>query len=827
MKTTLLAFLLFTTLLYGQCPIGDVTFNSQADVNNFVENYPNCDTISGHLFITGTVNNLSALDYLLNIEGDLIIRDTQLTTVSNFNSLIEVLNTIEISDNTMLTEVVGFNELIHLSMLFLIQNNPNLVTINGFNNATAVFGDFSLNANTSLQTVIGFSSLTTVGSFLGINDSPSLISIPSFNNLNFIGWSVQFFNTGLTDISGFDNLTSIGDIDPTSGFVIGSNQNLVSISGFNCLESIEFDLLIQDNPLLETISGLCSLESVGQFFTIRNNASLTSLNGLQSLTSVSRTGYETSVVLEIHDNPQLSDCDPLCNLLSSNGIIGLTNITDNLTGCDSEADIDTSSCIPFEVLDCTNLIDPLDGAVNVDIDTNISWNPVAGATSYLISIGTTPEGTQIANNLNVGNITTYDLPNDLPENTEIFVKVKPFNNVGQAKCCAEESFTTINTNTATLDCTHLLTPLNNAIDVDVSSNIIWDMVIGATGYLISVGTSSGATDIADTIDVGNVTNFSPAWHFDYLPESTTIFVTITPYNNSEQVSGCIEESFTTEELIPNCTTLSNPIDGSTNVLTTTIINWNSVTKATGYIISIGTIFGGTDLVDNLDVGNMTSYDPPVNLPENTTIFVSITPYNTFGNSTECLEESFFTQGAGIECPSLSNPSNGALNVPVSTNLSWNTSSMATGYILNIGLTPSGSEIINNLDIGNVTTFNLSENFPFGTQIYVKIIPYNTLGQMQTCQTESFTTVKDSLFVPRFFTPNNDEHNDNWIVKDPLNEIEVVYIYDRYGKLLKTLYNFQEGWNGLFNNQFMPVNDYWYVIKLKSGNQRTGHFTLKR
>lgn len=724
MKKVLLFCFLVSALLHGQCPSGNVTFNTQADVDQFIEDYPNCDTITGNLLITGTVNNLTALDYLQSIEGEFIILDTQLTTISNFNSLSEISSNIQISNNALLTEIIGFNALIDLGLWIMIENNPSLDTINGFNTITDIFGNFLINHNSSLQTISGFNGLVVVHGILGINENPLIAEIPSFNNLNNIGWSFQISSTALTEISGFSNLTSIGSVDPTSKFVVLNNPNLVSISGLNCLENITNDFLIQENPLLENIIGLSSLQNVGRFFTIRNNASLSTLNGLQNLTSVSSTGYETTVVFEILNNPQLSDCDPLCNLFSSNGIVGLTNISNNLTGCNSVAEIETINCAAFSGVDCTSLSSPLNGDIDVAIDAIISWNPVAAATGYLISIGTSSQGNDIANNLDVGNVTSYDPPANLPENTEIFVKVKPYNNTIQAKCC-------------------------------------------------------------------------------------------------------IEESFITEAVIPECTNLSQPVDGSTDVPITSSINWNSVLNATGYIISIGTFSGGTDLADQIDVGNTTAYNPPLDLPENSSIFVTITPYNSNGLNTSCMEEQFSTQAESIACSSLVNPNDGAINVDVNTTITWSISANATGYLLNIGLTPTGSEIINNLYAGNVTTFTLPQDFPFGTQIYVTITPYNGLEHAVGCTTKSFTTIQESFTVPLFFTPNNDGNNDTWKVKDPLNEIEVVYIYDRYGKLLKTLYNFQEGWNGYFNNQAMPVNDYWYVITFKNGNKTTGHFTLKR
>ena len=630
MKTTLFVCLFFTTLLYGQCPDGDVTFNSQGDVEQFLSNYPDCNSISGDFIITGSVNNLASLNNIRSIEGSLIINNTQLVTISNFNNLNAVLNNIEISDNARLTEIIGFNRLLDLSFLFSVENNPRLVILDGFNRATDVFGNFILNGNTALETISGFTRLAAIHNAMAINDSPVLNSIPSFNNIILINWFIQFYNTGLTEIIGFDNLTTIGGgVNETLGLNISNNQNLITISGFNCLERIAFDLLIQDNPLLESVIGLSNLERVDQIVTIRNNDALSSLNGLQNLTTIASTGYETTVVLEVLNNPQLSDCNALCQLLSSNGVTGLTNISNNLAGCESEAEIETSNCTAFQGISCTSLTQPLAGDIDVDLNTDITWNAIPAATGYLISIGTSPEGAQIAYNVDVGNVTTYNLPNALPEDSTIFVKIKPYSNNVQATCCIEESFSTVN---IPLGCTHLLQPRNNTTNVPVNTIFSWESVFGAAGYKISIGTTPGATDIANQIDVTDKTTYTLT---ENLPENTMIFVTVVPYNDTENSMGCIEEGFTT-----------------------------------------------TDKVE-------------------------------------------------------------------------------------------------------------------------------------------------SLTVPKFFTPNNDGQNDTWFINDPLNEIEVVSIYNRYGKLLKTLNQIQQGWNGLFNNELMPVNDYWYIIKLKNGKQMSGHFTLKR
>ena len=85
-------------------------------------------------------------------------------------------------------------------------------------------------------------------------------------------------------------------------------------------------------------------------------------------------------------------------------------------------------------------------------------------------------------------------------------------------------------------------------------------------------------------------------------------------------------------------------------------------------------------------------------------------------------------------------------------------------------------------------------------------------------------------VPKFFTPNSDGYNDFWNVKGVnanFNAKSIIYIFDRYGKLLKQLLPSNEGWDGTFNGNPMPGDDYWYTIKLEDGREAKGHFSLKR
>ncbi|KAB1067229.1 T9SS type B sorting domain-containing protein [Tamlana haliotis] len=127
-----------------------------------------------------------------------------------------------------------------------------------------------------------------------------------------------------------------------------------------------------------------------------------------------------------------------------------------------------------------------------------------------------------------------------------------------------------------------------------------------------------------------------------------------------------------------------------------------------------------------------------------------------------------------------------------------------------------------LDGGTPQNSNVFENVSFGNHVV-------TVRDLNGC-----TDVTQDVFVfdiPKFFTPNNDSYYDTWhiIGADQLPG-SLVNIYNRQGKLLKTLHHSSPGWDGTYNGENMPTDDYWFVAKIvqnNSENEIKGHFTLKR
>ena len=83
--------------------------------------------------------------------------------------------------------------------------------------------------------------------------------------------------------------------------------------------------------------------------------------------------------------------------------------------------------------------------------------------------------------------------------------------------------------------------------------------------------------------------------------------------------------------------------------------------------------------------------------------------------------------------------------------------------------------------------------------------------------------------PKYFTPNNDGMNDTWQVYGVSNMFQPdskIFIFDRYGKLLKQLKPTEKGWDGSFNGKILPTDDYWFSVVLQDGRVFKSHFTLK-
>lgn len=158
-----------------------------------------------------------------------------------------------------------------------------------------------------------------------------------------------------------------------------------------------------------------------------------------------------------------------------------------------------------------------------------------------------------------------------------------------------------------------------------------------------------------------------------------------------------------------------------------------------------------------------------------------------------------------------------------TNISYAiTSAFSNEQILTIIASGINHNFEYKLDAGPYQDSPTFQSFGYGEHV-VTVRDKNGCG---------FGTQRLSLInFPKFFTPNSDGRNDTWNIDGLQNLTDCyIYIYDRYGKLVKQIEASGAGWDGLYNGRELPASDYWFtVIYKQEGVQKEykNHFSLKR
>lgn len=416
---SLLVSLFLTLTGFSQsCLPEGITFTTQAQIDSFQINHPNCTEIEGDVTISGAnITNLNGLNVVTHIGGILYVIDNpSLISLSGLEGL-NSSSWLNIQDNELLTNLlglqnldsilggyIGYNEsLTNLSGLdgiisfeqFFIESNISLSSLSGFENLTTV-GEIWIAGNDALTSLSDLSNLTSANNLLiGHNDALSnLNGLEGLSSIN--GYLRIFANSGLSSLAGLNNLTSIGNF-----LEISSNSSLPDLTGLNNLTTITNNIVINNNDLLTNLDGLNSLHFVGAGVRITDNDVLNDLTALSSLITIGNGPLEFGSIVYgmpgnasltsltgidniqagsisdifIIDNPSLSICEvrSVCEyLVSPSGYVWIEN---NAIGCNSPGDVEAACGV--------GIID------NNTPEPQITINPNPASTAITISLPST------------------------------------------------------------------------------------------------------------------------------------------------------------------------------------------------------------------------------------------------------------------------------------------------------------------------------------------------------------------------------------------------------------------------------------------------------
>lgn len=164
---------------------------------------------------------------------------------------------------------------------------------------------------------------------------------------------------------------------------------------------------------------------------------------------------------------------------------------------------------------------------------------------------------------------------------------------------------------------------------------------------------------------------------------------------------------------PNC--ITNPVSSINpacgNFAST--ISWDTVPNVDGYYLTIGTTSGGTDILNNQDLGLVTNYVINIQSP-NTTYYWNVVPYNLVGSAIGCIANNYTT--VSVSCYCTPNPQ--SVDDLGITNVSIGTINNATG--VETGNYGNYSSMVTNVYQGLSMPFSITyeTGYTYDTKIWV-------------------------------------------------------------------------------------------------------------
>ncbi len=249
------------------------------------------------------------------------------------------------------------------------------------------------------------------------------------------------------------------------------------------------------------------------------------------------------------------------------------------------------------------------------------------------------------------------------------------------------SFTTI---AVTPSAPTLASPANGATGVATSPTLSWNASTGATSYTLQVSTSSDFS----TLVLNQTGIVGTSYAASSLLNNTTYYWRVNATNAGGTSAWSSVWSFTTIVAAPLAPTLALPANGATGVAASPTLSWNISSGATSYALQVSTSSDFSTLVLNQTGIGSTSYAVS-SLLNNTTYYWRVNATNAGGTSAWSSVWSFTTVVAAPSAPTLALPANGATGVAASPTLSWNISSGATSYTLQVSTSSDFSTLVVN------------------------------------------------------------------------------------------------------------------------------------
>jgi gliding motility-associated-like protein len=176
--------------------------------------------------------------------------------------------------------------------------------------------------------------------------------------------------------------------------------------------------------------------------------------------------------------------------------------------------------------------------------------------------------------------------------------------------------------------------------------------------------------------------------------------------------------------------------------------------------------------------------------------------------------------------------NGTTNKELLSNTSYLEADSAAFITLEVKVTLTDQDgVFNNLAYIQGISANDGSKV-FDTSTNGKIPDFKVAGDFSPKVPTPATLIKNPLFIPKGFSPNNDGINDAFVVENANGRQILLEVYNRWGNRIYHSKDYKNNWSGkttegIHVGDEVPVGTYYYVVVVGNKEKYVGYITINR
>ncbi len=433
----------------------------------------------------------------------------------------------------------------------------------------------------------------------------------------------------------------------------------------------------------------------------------------------------------VYNQSGLTNTSQLISGLNSNATYYWRVSSTNIYGTSSWSSVFSFKTLASPI--APTLLTPANNAIDISLTTTLNWNALTNASSYTLQVSENNSFTSfVYNQTNLTNLSQQI--SGLNYFTIYYWRVNAINYYGTSGWSSTWSFTALGT---APQAPVLLTPINSAVNISLSPTLGWNSSTYATSYTLQISENNSFTSFIFNQSGLTTTNRS----ISGLNNWTKYYWRVNAMNTYGTSSWSEIWSYTTILATPM---LSLPVNGAMSIPILPTLSWNAVSGATAYSLQVSLTNNFSSFVYNQS--GLTSTNQQISGLNHTSIYYwRVSATNSFGTSNWANYWSFATQS--LKAPTLVSPVNSATEVSITPALSWNVSTDAASYTLQISVSSSFSSFVFNQSglTGTGQQINELSNF---TKYYWRVSATNSFGISSWANYWTFTTISGAcLSIP--------------------------------------------------------------------------------